>query len=291
MDVSIILVNYNTKELTRDCLKSILDKTQGLNSEIFVVDNASSDGSCEMIEQEFSQIKLIKNSQNLGFGKANNIAIKQSNAKYIFLLNTDTILLNNAVKMFFDFMEKPENSKVGCCGGNLYNQDMSYQHTYSNFPTFKKIIFEELWLHKVFKTYYRKNINIEDNKPLEEVKDVGFIVGASLFLRKEALDKVGCFDEDFFFYGEETELIFRLIKNGYRATMIPETKIIHLGGASTSKTRLEKIIALRKSENLYFIKSYGKVYAFEVRIMRFICDIIKTVVNFDSHFVKRSLWI
>ena len=126
MDISIIIVNYNTKKLIKNCLKSVFEKTQGINFEVYVVDNNSRDGSCEMIEQDFPQVKLIKNTKNKGFGAANNIAIRESNAKYVFLLNSDTILLNNAIKIFFDFMEKPENQKISCCGGNLYNKNMLY---------------------------------------------------------------------------------------------------------------------------------------------------------------------
>ena len=107
MDVSIILVNYNTKELTGDCIKSVYELTRDISYDIFVVDNASSDGSVQMIKEEFPAVKLIESPENLGFGRANNLAIKQSEAKYCFLLNTDTVLVNNAVKILFDFMEKP----------------------------------------------------------------------------------------------------------------------------------------------------------------------------------------
>jgi len=105
MDVSIILVSYNTKNLTRECLKSVYEKTEGIEYDIWVVDNASSDGSPQMIKEEFLGVKLIESPENLGFGRANNIAIKQSDAKYCFLLNTDTILINNAVKILFDYMD------------------------------------------------------------------------------------------------------------------------------------------------------------------------------------------
>lgn len=253
MKISIILVNYNTKDLTRDCLNSVFEKTTGVEFEVFVVDNNSQDGSCEMIEQEFPQVKLIKNKENLGFGKANNIAIRQSRAKYVFLLNTDTILLNNAVKIFFDFMEKPENEKVGCCGGNLYNQNEIHQHSYGKFHTLKRVAFTTIGLNFIFRNYYYNKMTTQGKNEENELKEVEYITGADMFLRKSVLDEVGLFDEDFFMYFEETELSFRINKNGYKSVIIPEAKIIHLCGLS-GKIPLEKFKIYKTSEFLYFEK-------------------------------------
>ena len=139
MDVSIILVSYNTKQLTKECIKSIYEKTEEVNFDIWVVDNASHDGSAQMVEEEFPSVNLIKSSENLGFGRANNLAIVQTQAKYAFLLNTDTVLLNNAVKILFDYMENPENAEVGVCGGQLYNADMSIQGSFGEFHTLEKL--------------------------------------------------------------------------------------------------------------------------------------------------------
>ena len=123
MDVSIILVNYKTKDLTLNCIKSIYEKTTGVDFEIIVVDNNSQDGSAEAIEQEFQNVKVIYNKINVGFGAANNIAIKQAKGKYILCLNTDTFLINNAIKIMFDFMEEKANQQVGVCGGILYDSN------------------------------------------------------------------------------------------------------------------------------------------------------------------------
>ena len=121
-DVSIILVSYKTKDLTRNCIKSIVEKTKNISYDIFVVDNNSQDGTCEMLKEEFPFVKLIENSQNIGFGAANNLAIKESDAEYVFLLNTDTLLVNNAVKILHDFLEN--NRQVGVCGANLYDENI-----------------------------------------------------------------------------------------------------------------------------------------------------------------------
>ena len=124
MNVSIIIVNYNTSNLLKDCLCSIIEKTQFIEYEIIVVDNNSGDDSVAMVEQQFTNVKLIKNNINLGFGKANNIGYTYAKGKYLFLLNTDTLLINNAIKILFDFMEDPKHSSVGSCGGNLYTNNL-----------------------------------------------------------------------------------------------------------------------------------------------------------------------
>lgn len=257
MDVSIILVSYNTKELTRNCIKSIYEKAQGLKYDIWLIDNASSDGSQEMIKEEFPDVKLIESSENLGFGRANNLAIKQSEAKYMFLLNTDTVLVNNAVKILFDFMEKPENSDVGGCGGQLYNSDMSLQDSVGEFDTLEKLRKKALGsdfnrtmfrFKHIFKTKIKNQKETQENRSYIFSLDYepDFIIGADLMLRKSALDQAGVFDDSFFVFGEEAELCFRLKKNGFRIKFVPKSSIIHFGGASSSKSnnqvKVEKMV-------------------------------------------------
>ena len=129
IEVSIILVHYKTLELTTNVIKSIYKKTKEVIFEIIVVDNASNDGSIEKIERKFkNQIKIIKNNENVGFGRANNIGVKEAKGKYIFLLNTDTILINNAIKILFEFIEK--NKKIAVVGGNLYTKDLKPAHSF-----------------------------------------------------------------------------------------------------------------------------------------------------------------
>lgn len=287
MDVSIILVNYNTRDLTRDCLKSVFEKTSGIDFEVFVVDNASQDGSCEMIEQEFPQVKLIKNDKNLGFGAANNIAIRQSGAKYVFLLNTDTILLNNSVKIFFDYMEDPQNIDAGCCGGNLYNADGTHQHSYGKLPNVRRIAFSAVGLNFVFKKYYYNKLNTYGKNEENELKEVEYITGADMFLRKSVLDEIGLFDEDFFLYFEETELSFRMNRAGFKSIILPEAKIIHLCGFN--KESLDKFEIFKKSEFLYFEKCRGKIIRQIVKFLYIIRQILSQFLDKDSY--KKTLRI
>ena len=215
-----------------------------------------------MIAQEFPQVHLIKISDNLGFGAANNIAIKQSNAKYIFCLNTDTLLLDNSVKTFFDFMELQENQRVGACGCQLLNKDMQPEHSYAKFKTIYQVVCFSLFLHKLLPKTFNKwfvNSKYENN---EKPYEVDYVTGADLFIRKSVLDKCGVFDEDFFMYFEETEMQHRFKKAGFKSVILPQTHIIHYCGIPKGEVPTNKLKILFTSEMLYYKKCYNNLYAF-----------------------------
>ncbi len=258
MDVSIILVNYNTKDLTLECISSIYEKTSGIDFEIFVVDNASQDGSALAIKETFPNVKLIENKENIGFGRANNIAIKQSNAKYVFLLNTDTILINNAVKILFDIIESDE--KIGACGGNLFDKEMNHVHSYGYLNTPKRSLLRLLGLRYFLKDF--KN-DLERDK-FQEVEQV---IGADLMLRKDMLDKIGSFNEKFFLYFEESELQHRIKKAGYKILYTPEAKIFHLEGASTKQNKKFRRQIITESEYLYFSLCFPEIPKIFLRLL------------------------
>ncbi len=256
MDVSIILVNYKTKDLTINAINSIIEKTQEIEYEIFVVDNNSQDGSIEAIEQEFPNIKIIKNSINAGFGAANNIAIKQAEGKYILCLNTDTLLINNAIKEMFDFLEA--NEKVGVCGGNLYDTEMQPTMSYASFPNFWNCLSTTWLLKKIFP-------KLRNHEEVQTVKDVGFITGADIFFRKSVLDNVGIFDEQFFMYYEEADLCKRIKNAGYQIKVIPNAKIIHLEGKS-AKNFWNNTEMRVKSKYIYIRKHCSTITLFSTKI-------------------------
>ena len=222
-DVSIILVNYNTKDLLLNCIKSIYEKTQNLKFEIFIVDNNSTDDSCNAIENCYPDVKLIKNDSNLGFGIANNIAIKQSNSKYILCLNTDTLLINNAIKELFDYMEN--NLDTAVVGGNLYHQDMTSAYSHYDYINW----WNSSLLYWLLKTSLKKFFSPQE---LKSITDVDFVSGADMFIRKSVLDEVGLFDENIFMYYEDMDLCKRIKESGYKIKIIPNAKIFHLEGSS-----------------------------------------------------------
>ena len=274
MDVSIILVSYNTKELTKNCIKSIYEKTKNINFDIWVFDNASSDNSAEMIKKEFPDVNLVESSENLGFGRANNNIINKAGSKYMFLLNTDTILLNNAVKILYDYMEQPKNADVAGCGGQLYNSDMSLQGSAGEFNNLDKLFKKSLGINFIpiqhrFKNIFKKTVLKKDKSNIIGSYEPDYIIGADLMLRKSALDKNGAFDERFFMFCEEAELCFRLKKNGYKIMFVPESKILHYGGSSaySENTTVEVEKMLLKSNILFFQIVYGEKAAKKAKLL------------------------
>ena len=254
MDVSIIFVNYKTKDLTINAIKSVFEKTQGIDFEIFVVDNNSQDGSIEAIEKEFPNINIIKSPVNAGFGAANNIAIKQAKGKYILCLNTDTLLINNAIKIMYDFMEKVENQKVAVCGSVLFNKDLTLGICGGNFPNITEI-FWKFGLRNILKKQYLKyKLTLTANE-IDKQSNIDYVTGADILFRKSVLDEVGLFDEKFFMYFEETDLCKRIRDKGYDIKLVKDAKIIHLEGQSNNNTLSKKLIS-KTSEFYYFKKHY-----------------------------------
>lgn len=232
MDVSIIIVNYNTKKLLFDCLTSLYDKTFNISFEVIVSDNGSQDGSIEMIQNYFPKVILIQNNDNLGFGAANNRGLIRATGKYIFYLNSDTILLNNAVKLFFDYFETYDD-KIGALGCNLLSPDGKNVISYANFPVDKneykyliKCFFSSLGLKRLFYRF-KKSRSIS-----KYIGPVDYIIGADLFVRNNEDAK---FDERFFMYYEETDLQLNMEKKGLKRIIIEGPQIIHLEGGSSSK--------------------------------------------------------
>lgn len=251
LDVSIILVNYKTKDLTINAIKSIKEKTIDIKYEILVVDNNSEDGSVEVIKQIFPDVNVISNSSNLGFGTANNVAIKEAKGKYIFCLNTDTLLLNNAIKLMYNYMEK--NLNVGVCGGYIYDSEMKPGIAGGMFPSYPQVLlkFDFANLFKRLKRCYNLSIKSDD----EYINNIDYISGANLFVRKTVFNTVGYFDEKIFLYFEETDLCKRIKNSGYEVKFLSEAKIVHLEGKSiSSKDGYKKFMC--KDSELYYLKKH-----------------------------------
>lgn len=278
MDVSIIIVNYNTKDLLRDSIASIKKTTTGLTYEIVVSDNDSSDGSAEMIKDEFPDVILIENKINGGFAYANNKGIKVSNGNYIFLLNSDTIVLENSIMNMFKYMN--EHNKIGILGPKLLNADLSEQTSVFAYPTIFKEFASIFELKKLLKNRaIRKFVlkfadkalpndvnqymkNFKENKSVEQVE---VLVGAALFIRKEVIDDIGGLDESYFMYYEEIDYCLKTHQNGWLLVFYPFSEIIHLIGQSSKKVSEITFKARYKSMLHYFEKNHGKFKKFIVK--------------------------
>jgi len=286
MDVSIIIVNYNTISLLVNTVDSVFEKTEGVEYEIIVVDNNSSDNSKNILAEKYGyKITYIALSENIGFGRANNEGAKIAKGKNLFFLNPDTILLNNAVKILSDFLDS--NPRVGCCGGNLFDADGRSTHSFARFFTPSIFeIFDVLFKNLPKKIIYRRNIEFNyTNKPLK----VCYITGADLMIRSNIFNKLNGFDPDFFMYYEEVELEYRIRKSGCYIFNVPYAKIIHLEGKSFQND-YKKIDIFFISQKIFIKKVYNSAIILIIFIF-FHSLIISRMLIFFLKNEKRSYWI
>jgi len=239
LDVSVIIVNYNTKELTYNCLKSVFEMTKNIRFEVIVSDNGSTDGSIEMIKKDFPSVILIENNSNLGFGSANNRGLDVAKGKYIFYLNSDTILLNNAIKIFYDYWESSSDKDcIGALGGILLNEYGNTIHSGGNLPSYDDILRYQKAIYFVHRRnsllkklhmnwFYQLCSNFRAKNDIENVQEgeIGYITGADLFLLNNENAR---FDENYFLYYEETDLEFKLFEKNLKRLLINGPKIVHL---------------------------------------------------------------
>ncbi len=229
MDVSIIIVNYHTEDLILDAIRSIEERTVGIDCEIIIVDSAPTAESRSMLNLSGGSVpvRYMEMPENRGFGTANNVGFGVAKGKYYFCLNPDTILVNNAVKILFDYMDS--HPKCGACGGNLYHEDMSRA------ISFRRILPGPLWEFSEGMKRHPEHLlfgrNSRFNHTSHPIK-VGYITGADLMLRAELIKEIGGFAPEFFMYFEETDLCARIHRAGYDVVSVPQAKIIHLEGKS-----------------------------------------------------------
>lgn len=226
MDLSIIILNYKTKGLVKQCIRNVKVSTADLDYEIIVVDNGSNDSIELMLKENFPEIKFIQNGKNLGFSAGNNAGIKAASGKYIMVLNPDVTALNGSVNKMFKFMEA--NPRVGIAGPKLINPDGSFQISCRTFQTLKLIILRRTpWgLLPSAKQELNRHLMLDfDHK---NNREVDWFIGACMFLRKEMLDKVGLFDERFFMYLEDMDLCRRARMNNWNVYYIADAEMVHL---------------------------------------------------------------
>jgi GT2 family glycosyltransferase len=272
MEVSIIIVNYNTSVLIKNLLRTIEKKTEGISYEVIVVDNNPTEQFAVDIKDYLDRIIYLPLKENVGFGRANNEGLKIANGRNIFFLNPDTLLVNNAIKILSDYLD--ENENVGVCGGNLYDKDMNPIHSFIRMLPSPIWDLNSLLGNLIFKSLYGKDIQFNyTGKPLS----VGYVTGADMMVKRSVLDAVGNFDSDFFMYYEETELSYRITEAGYDIVSIPNAKIIHLEGQSfiIKEERIKKIIHSLKIYDKKTIKNkfYLSLCNF-IRILNCRCRII-----------------
>jgi GT2 family glycosyltransferase len=252
LDVSIIIVSWNTKDFLKNCLKSVYEQTQDIEYEIIVVDNGSTDGSAAMVKTEFAQVILIENKENRGFAAANNQGINIARGRYVLLLNSDTVVLDNAVAKTVRFADSHLDAAVVAC--RVLNPDRTLQPTCFMFPSILNMLLSTTYLYKLFpksKFFGRERMTWWDRR---DEREVDVVTGCFMLVRHEAIKQVGMMDEQYFVYGEETDWCYLFKKAGWKVVFAPVGEVVHFGGQSTEKIRGEMLVQLRLS----ILKFMGK---------------------------------
>lgn len=263
--LSVSIVNFNAGDYLLDCLNSLENfKDEVDNLEIIIVDNASSDNSMEVVKKKFPNLTNILNENNLGFGKAQNMALKRAKNEYVLILNPDSKILKGTLKYMVSFME--ENPEVGASSALVEKEDGTIDWaSHRGFPT--------PWVSFLYYVLGNDSLYHLKNKDLSKTHEVDSIVGAFFLTRKSILEKVGYFDEDYFMYGEDLDLCLRIKNAGYKVMYVPEVKILHYKGVSSGlkkhsqditsadkQTKLRAFNAFYESMKIFYKKHYAKKY-------------------------------
>ena len=254
LDVSIIIVNWNTAKLLHDCIQSIYDNTTKLLYEVIVVDNASTDGSVEMIKKLFPCVRLIENEKNLGYAAGVNRGIIQATARYCLILNSDILFCENDLHKIVKFAD--DNPDAGMFGCKVYQDHHRLQLTCFRFPSLINLMFDSFFLNRLFPKSRLFNREFMPEWKRDTVKSVDVISGMFMLVRSRAITQVGLMDEDYFLLCEETDWCWRFEKADWKRVFYPYAKVIHLdgGGKSREKANLKMMVQFRKSMLIYFRK-------------------------------------
>lgn len=261
MDLSILIVNYKTYDMTHNTIKSIIASVKGVEYEVVVVDNNSQDGSIEKLKEDFKNhenIRFIKNNSNAGFAVANNIAFRNSKSNYILLLNSDVIVENNTIKDTLNYLKS--NKDVGCIGCRVVLPDGSLDKACKrSFPTPKVSFYRMIGLSKIFPNSRRFNQYNMSYLPDDEIYEVDCLVGAYMMIPRKVYEKTGGLDEDYFMYAEDIDLCYKIHKLGYKIIYYGTSKITHYKGASGKNKKL--LYEFHKSMQIFYDKYYKDQYS------------------------------
>ncbi len=286
MQLSVIIISYNVKYFLEQCLCSVLKAIENIESEIFVVDNNSSDGSKDFFKNRFSSVKFIWNKENIGFSKANNIALKEATGKYILFLNPDTLLPEDCLGKSIAYLEL--HTEAGALGIKMLDGSGKFlKESKRSFPSpitsfYKLSGLAKLFPHsKIFAKYYLGNIDEEQNH------EVDVLAGAFMMIPKKIIDSVGSFDEDFFMYGEDIDLSYRIREAGFKNLYFADSSIIHFKGESTKRGTLNYVRLFYKAMSIFTHKHYGN-RAFIFNLLIQVGILIRAFLSAVKRFIK---WI
>lgn len=278
MDLSIVIVNWNTSGMLMRCLRAVYETVRNLEFEVIVVDNASSDDSVPACRAHFPSAKIIVNSENVGFSRANNQGIAISTGRYILLLNSDAFVHPDCVETVVRFMDA--HGDVGAAGCKLLYENGELQRSCTSFPTLATELWQCLYLDrlfpnsKVFGKYWMSYWDMSDSRPVDVV------MGSFMMLRRKAIDEVGLLDEDFFFYSEEVDLCYRLWRAGWPVYYIADATATHVWGGSDQSAMGRRLVQLYSSRSHFFRKHYGEASVVLLKCILFCTSLLRSVSGF-----------
>jgi N-acetylglucosaminyl-diphospho-decaprenol L-rhamnosyltransferase len=259
--ISIILVNYNGSVFLNDCLESLRSFADGGTYEVIIIDNYSTDNSVKIIKENFSSFNLICSKVNLGFGKANNLAVKQARGANLLFLNTDAILIENTPKILSEYLS--QHLDAAAVGSRITFKDGTYQLSCGKLPNLAiellyrvRAALDRRW-HRIFSSFY--------DRQYSNVREVGWLTGACLMIRRDVFEQIGGFDEKFFMYFEDKDICKRVCEAGFKVIYYPHTSVIHLLGGSSE--------GVKKSVNTYYRDS--QLYYYQKHLGRFQTEVLK----------------
>ncbi len=254
-DLSVIIVNWNTRDILMDCLESLNRSGTECRMEVLVVDNGSEDGSVSAVRERFPEVKLIENGTNLGYAKANNMGINQASGRYICLMNSDVKVRAGCLDSMIRYMDV--NSGVGMLGPRILNADLTVQDSCRRFPSLWTHLILALGLAKMFpksRVFYGEHMAFFGH---DETRDVDYIAGCVMLVRREAIDQIGMMDERFFIYCEEVDWCRRLWQRGWSVHFFPGAEAIHLHGASSGRDPVRFSVERQRAYLQYWQKHHG----------------------------------
>jgi len=264
IDISVVIVSWNTKDILRQCLQSVIEASKGIIIEIIVVDNNSHDGSFEMVTDEFPNVRLIRNDRNLGFSGAVNKGIEISTGRYIALVNSDTIVSKDSFVVMVRYLDT--NVDVGISGCHLVNGVGETELSCDNFPTISTRIANSLLNYVPLLRHVFGRLSLKYG-PYDQERDVEKVSGAFMVVRRRVFEQIGLLDENIFMYGEDTDLCYRTKQAGWRITYTPRATVVHLHGQSIRRSTLKSKWLRRKTIVYFSRKHYGWMIATFYRII------------------------
>jgi GT2 family glycosyltransferase len=262
-DLSVIILNWNVRDLLRECLHSLAAAAGPLALEVIVVDAASSDGSAEMVAREFPKAQLIASGDNLGYSRGNNLGLAAAHGRYLLVLNPGTQMIGAALRLLAGYAEA--HPQIGILGPQLLNPDGSAQSSRRRFPSLATAFFESTWLQplaprRLLDRYYARDL------PADAPVEVDWVTGACLLVRRAVYEQIGGFDEGFFMYSEELDYCRRARAAGWRVAHLPAAQVYHFEGKSSEQAVPERHIRFQRSKIRYFRKYHGRLAALSLRL-------------------------